>query len=52
MPRAAGRSAVSRVSMQESMATFLSGYLLVIYGSYILFFTNILLYSSMSFIIS
>ena len=39
-PRAAGRNSVKRGSIQERMASFLSGYLFVIYFSYPLFFTN------------
>ena len=35
-----GSNSVSRVSMQDTMAIFLSGYLFVIYFSYPLFFTN------------
>lgn len=43
IPNAAGSKAVSRVSIQERIAIFLSGYLLVIYDSYPLFSTNCLL---------
>ena len=48
MPKAAGNNSVSRVSMHERIAIFLSGYLLVIYFSYPLFATNCLLNSRIS----
>ena len=48
IPNAAGRSSTRRVSMHVTMAIFLSGYLLVMYFSYPLSSTNLLLNSRMS----
>ena len=51
IPNAATSNSVRRVSIQESMAIFLSGYLLVINFSYPLLATNSLLNFKISLII-
>ena len=52
IPRAAGKSSVSLVSIQVIIAIFLSGYLLVLYCSYFFSSTNSLLYFKISSIIA
>ncbi len=51
-PKAAKRSSVRRVSMQATIATFLSGYFVVSYFSYPFPSTNLALKSRISSIIS
>src|SRR5699024_11179271 len=52
MPKAAGSKAVKRVSIQERMAIFLSGYLFVMYFSYPFSATKRLLYARISSIMA